>query len=194
MTGNEHSLHEDELVARVASGDETALRLLVERWQGPVFTFFLRCLGNEEDARDLAQECFLKVYRHAGSYQAQGRFRSWLFRIAGNLCRSRLRRRRVLRWLPLNEELSSVGPAAPRSFEADAQQRSHEIGRAIQECVAELPERQRLAFSLRHEGNLSYREIGKMLHASESAVESLLVRATRHLQESLRAKGFGDDF
>jgi RNA polymerase sigma-70 factor (ECF subfamily) len=194
MTGNESPLHDDELVARVAAGDETALRLLVDRWQRPVFAFFLRCLGNEEDARDLAQECFLKVFRHAGSYEAHGRFRAWLFRIAGNLCRSRLRRRRILRWLPLNEDLSSAGPAAPRSFEADAQQRSDEIRQAIQESVAELPERQRLAFSLRHEGNLSYREIGKVLRASESAVESLLVRATRHLQESLRAKGFGDDF
>ena len=194
MTGTDRSLSDDELVARVAAGDETALRLLIDRWQRPVFAFLLRCLGNEEDARDLAQDCFLKLYRHAGSYQPQGRFRAWLFRIAGNLCRSRLRRRRILRWVPLSTADSSFDPAAPRPFEADADQRDHEIARAIQESVDELPERQRLAFSLRHEGNLSYREIGRVLKASDSAVESLLVRATHHLQESLRAKGFGDDF
>lgn len=184
---------DDALMARVAQGDETALRLLVDRWELPLLGFLTRMLGNPEDARDLAQECFLHVYRHAGRYDARGRFRSWIFRIAGNLSRSRLRRRRIVRWLSLDRDDGIEEPVAPRTSEADAPHEASELRRAIRASLSRLPERQRMAFSLRRFEGLSYREIAEALESSESAVESLLVRATSRMQDELRARGYGEE-
>ncbi len=181
---------DEQLMARVAAGDETAFRLLVDRWERPVLSFLTRTLGDREEARDLAQETFLRVHRHADRYRGQGRFRPWIFRIAGNLSRSRLRRRRVIRWLSLGGDEGIQEPAAPRHHEPDRQHEATELALAIDACLAELPARPRMAFSLRRFEELSYREIAEALECSESAVESLLVRANRQMQEGLRARGF----
>ena len=82
---------DDRLMARGGQGDEEAFRLLVTRWERPVFAFLERMLGSREEAQDLGQETFVRVFQQARRYRAAGRFRSWLFRIAGNLARSRLR-------------------------------------------------------------------------------------------------------
>lgn len=179
-------------MARLADGDETALRLLVDRWETPVLSFLSRTLGDTEDARDLAQETFLRVYRNAAYYQAEGRFRSWLFRIAGNLGRSRLRRRKVIRWLSLNRDDGLGEPVGPRHAEADSQYEASQLRRALDASMAQLPDRQRMAFALRRFEELSYREIADALDTTEAAVESLLVRANRQMQEELRARGFGE--
>ena len=183
---------DDALMARIAQGDETALRLLVDRWERPILGFLTRMLGNPDEARDLAQDCFLQVYRNRRRYQAQGRFRSWIFRIAGNLSRSRSRRRRIVRWLSLDRDEGWEEPAAPRRSEADADHEASQLRHAIEAGLSRLPERQRMAFVLRHDESLSYREIARALASTESAVESLLVRATRQMQTELRARGFGD--
>lgn len=178
---------------RVAAGDETAFRLLVDRWEAPILSFLTRTLGDREEARDLAQETFLRVFRHAARYQGGGRFRSWIFRIAGNLTRSRLRRRRVVKWLSLGAKGTPLEPAGPRHQESDTRLESEELGRAIEACLAELPPRQRTAFALKRFEGLSYREIAEAMDTSPSAVESLLVRATREMQRGLRQRGFGED-
>ena len=183
-------MDDDALMEGIARGDEAALRLLLDRWQRPVQVFLARCLGDEEEARDLAQETFLRVHGQAGRYQAQGRFRSWLFRIAGNLCRSRLRRRRLVRWLPLGENLQARRAAAPQSQRPDVASESSLLQEAVDRVLDQLPERQRLAFVLKRFEDLSYKEIAEILQTSPSAVESLLVRATRRLQEELARQGW----
>ena len=177
---------EDAWMARVAEGDESALQFLVERWERPVLAFLTRCLGEREEARDLSQETFLRVYRNAHRYRAQGNFRSWLFRIAGNLCRSQQRRQRLLRWLPLMDSPGAKEAIAPSSFDADASTRSHEFARALDEILNELPLRQRMAFLLRRQEELSYREIAVAMDTTPSAVESLLVRATSFVQRAMK--------
>ncbi len=173
-------------MAAVARGDENAFRRLVQRWEGPVLSFLTRCLADPEEARDLAQEVFLRVHRHAGRYRPEGAFRAWIFRIAGNLCRQRHRRRRLARWIPL---LPQHEPPTPRTQRTDARLRAEEISRVLEEVLETLPLRQRMAFSLQRIEGLSYREIARVLGTSESAVESLLVRATRSVREGLRERG-----
>ena len=90
---------DDELMMRAAKGDRTAFGILVQRWERPVFAFLARMLASAEEAEDLVQEAFLRVWGHAGRYRPSGQFKSWLFRIAGNLARSRLRRNKVVRWI-----------------------------------------------------------------------------------------------
>ena len=76
---------DDELMTRGAEGDDAAFGLLVGRWEKRVFAFLERMLGSREEAQDVAQEAFLLMCLHAKDYRATGQFRSWLFRIAGNL-------------------------------------------------------------------------------------------------------------
>ena len=75
---------DDRLMADFVEGDEYALRLLVEKWERPVFAFLVRMLGPTEDAEDLCQDTFVNMIKAADRYQPGGRFQSWLFRIAGN--------------------------------------------------------------------------------------------------------------
>jgi len=97
-------VNDDELMTRIATGEEAAFRLLVERWETRVHAFLWRMTGSREDAEDLAQDTFVKVYANARRYQPTGRFQSWLFRIAGNLVRSWARRRKIV---------GSRGPGGP---------------------------------------------------------------------------------
>ena len=173
---------DDELMIRFCAGEEEALRVLVERWERPVFAFLVRMLGSAEEAEDLCQDTFLRLIKAAGKYQPNGRFESWLFRIAGNLARSRLRRRKILRWLPLHhahDETPSVGPDA-----LDRLSRRQEQD-AIQAAIARLPVRQRQALVLKQYQDLSYQEIAEAMETSVASVQMLLHRAMTALRRDL---------
>lgn len=173
-------------MARTAAGEEAAFRLLVDRWQGDVLTFLVHMTGSRDDAEDLAQETFVRVFRQAGRYRAEGRFRSWLLRIAGNLARSRGRRRRLLQWLPLDLERHDVAAATPA---ADRGVESEQTARVVREAIARLPERQRQALVLHRFGGLRYTEVADTMGTSLAGVESLIQRALAGLRSDLAQRG-----
>ncbi|MFH1680144.1 MAG: sigma-70 family RNA polymerase sigma factor [Candidatus Eisenbacteria bacterium] len=175
-------MNDDDLMERTASGDEGAFRLLVERWERPLFGFLERMLGSREEAEDMTQEAFLRVFAEARSYRPEGRFRSWIFRIAGNLARSRLRRDRVIRWIRLEPLLHD--PPDPRE-RADGRIERDERRRTVRRALAKLPDRQRQAVLLQRYEDLSYREIASAMDTTVPAVESLLQRATAFLRKEL---------
>ncbi len=178
---------DDDLMAHGARGDDAAFRVLVERWQTPVFAFLVRMLGSREDAQDLCQETFLRMVRSADTYQATGQFQSWLFRIAGNLARSRARRRKILRWFSFEEHHPD-----PPSTEPDALQELEmsESRIEVREAIARLPDRQREALVLKQYQNLKYREIADAMGLSVNAVQMLLHRAMQSLRKDLvRGRG-----
>jgi RNA polymerase sigma-70 factor (ECF subfamily) len=176
------ALSDDELMVRGAEGNEEAFRLLVERWQNPVFAFLSRMLDSPEEAQDLGQEAFLRVCREADRYRPEGKFRSWLFRIAGNLARSRLRRRRVLEWVRFDPERHNRHlPGEP----SDRRLEREETGRMVRGALARLPERQRMAVVLQHYHQLSYVEIAEAMKTSVSSVQSLLHRGMLALRREL---------
>ncbi len=169
-------------MARTAAGEEGAFRQLVERWDHPLFALLFHLTGSADDALDLRQETFLRVFTQAGRYRPQGRFRVWLFRIAGNLARSRQRRRRILRWIrfdPTEHDVPAVGDQPDTSVERE------ELRAAVRAALGRLPERQREAVVLRRYHDLSYREIAAVLGTSEAAVEALLQRAAAALRREL---------
>jgi RNA polymerase sigma-70 factor (ECF subfamily) len=172
---------DDELMARGAAGNDDAFRILVRRWERPVFAFLDRMLGSREEAQDVAQETFLRVCRNAGRYEGNGRFKSWLFRIAGNLARTCLRRRKIVRWIPFDLARHDLAgeDAADRGVEAG------ESGAAVRRALSALPERQREAVLLRHFEEMSHRDIAEALETTVSAVESLLHRAMATLRREL---------
>jgi len=174
-------LTDDELMARGADGHEEAFRILVGRWEQPVFAFLARMLGDREEAQDLTQETFLRVVRGAKRYRPSGQFRSWIFRVAGNLARSGLRRRKVVRWLRFDPQHHDV----PDEHLPDGSLETRDVQRAVRAALARLPDRQREAVVLRQYQDMSYREIAEQLDTSVSAVESLLHRAMSTLRSEL---------
>ena len=169
-----------------ARGDESAFRLLVERWQNQVFAFLLSMLGNPEDAQDLCQETFMRMISSAGNYNPQGQFQSWLFRIAGNQARSRLRRRKVLKWLPIDTERDD-----PPSKDLDPhQEMEREQTRAeVRSAIDRLPDRQKEALLLKQYQDMKYQEIADTMGLTVGSVQMLLHRAMTALRNDFVSKG-----
>ncbi len=173
---------DDQLMIRAAEGDETALRMLVERWERPVFAFLVRMLGSPEEAEDLCQDTFMRMIGSAGRYRPEDKFQSWLFRIAGNLARSRLRRRKILRWLPLandHHEMPAAGPDPLDELEHG------EARTRVRDAISRLPDRQREALILKQYQDLSYQEIADAMGATVGSVQMLLHRAMSALRKDL---------
>jgi len=181
----------EDLMVKTARGDESAFETLVLRHQTSVLNFIYRFIGDRMQAKDLSQEVFLRVWQAAKSYEVEAKFTTWLYRITANLCLNELksaRRRRWLRFFQLGEEnrgaveekLADDSPSAEDLLLA--KERSRQIADALQR----LPENQRMAIILKRYDDLSYEEIARIIGCSVSAVESLLVRVKRTLQEKLK--------
>ena len=174
---------------RLAAGQDAALDALMERHAGHVFQFLFRMIGDEEEANDLAQETFVRVYRHRQNYNG-GKFTTWLYTIAGNLARGEFRRRSrhpnvsleqesELRGGKLSETLPSPGASPSDNLEAS------ERTRAVRSAVDNLPAELREAIVLCEWQELSAAEAGTVLNTSSRGIESKLYRARKLLRESL---------
>jgi len=182
---------DEELMTRIAKGDEYAFQILAERHQTSVLNLIYRFIGDPTKSQDLAQEVFLRVWQAAGEYKPKAKFTTWLYRITANLCLNELKSSRSRRWLrffhadtdeqTVGEEGFSNGSPSPEDLLL-SKERSREITQALQS----LPENQRMALILKRYDDLSYEEIARILNCSVSAVESLLVRAKKNLQEKLK--------
>jgi RNA polymerase sigma-70 factor, ECF subfamily len=174
-----------EVLARVAAGDGDAFGDLVERHQERLLRLCERLLGDREEARDAAQEAFLRAFRKAGSFRPRGQVYTWLYRIAVNHCLNRLRRRRLVRFLPFagadEGEAAAFDPAdgAPDPAAALTARRRW---RATRQAIAALPPSQRAVLVLVRFEGLSYREVAAALGITLGAVESRLFRAMRNLE------------
>lgn len=173
---------DDKLMTDFVGGDQNALRVLVGRWERPVFAFLVRMLGSPEEAEDLCQDTFMKLIKASDAYHPEGKFQSWLFRIAGNQARSRLRRRKILRWLPLTNDYDNAPEPGPDPLGVlEGQERAH----MVQEAISRLPERQRQALVLKQYQDLSYQEIADAMGSTVSSVQMLLYRAMAALRDDL---------
>ena len=163
-------------------GDENALRIIVERWERQIFAFLFRMLGSSEEAEDLCQDTFMKLIKAADRYQPNGKFQSWLFRIAGNQARSRLRRRKVLRWLPLSNDFDNT-PDTGRDALEDLKGQEEQL--AVRAALSRLPDRQRQALILKQYQDLSYQEIADAMESTVPSIQMLLHRAMTALRKDL---------
>ena len=168
---------------RVQNQDRDAFAILVSRHLEATHAFNYRFLRNAEDAADLAQEVFLRVWNSAGTYRpGRVKFTTWLYRIARNLCIDAHRRRRN------SEQLDDSAPdSAPdeNSLPLDQAPAEQRLAAALARELAALPERQRTALMLCHQG-MSNRDAAVVLGVSVDALESLLARGRRTLRVALR--------
>jgi RNA polymerase sigma-70 factor, ECF subfamily len=181
-----------EALARVAAGDLGAFAALVESHQERLLHLCERLLGDVEEARDAAQEVFLKAFRKAAEVRPQGQVYTWLYRIAVNHCLNRLRRRKLVRFLrwedPEERDAPAFDPADPGTDPAaalDARRRWQATRRAI----GQLPENQRAVLVLVRFEGLSYKQAAEVLGITEGAVESRLFRAMRRIEGAQESAG-----
>jgi RNA polymerase sigma-70 factor, ECF subfamily len=181
----------EDLMARIAKGDEDAFEILVNRHRTSVLNLIYRFIGDRTQAKDLAQEVFLRIWQGAKSYKPEAKFTTWSYRITANLCINELKSSRRKRWFPFyrseGDSERTIEEALPDgSPNAEDVLIARERNRQISEALQGLPANQRIALVLKRYDDLSYNEIAEILNCSVSAVESLIVRAKRTLQEKLK--------
>ncbi|NOX60512.1 MAG: sigma-70 family RNA polymerase sigma factor [Chloroflexi bacterium] len=176
------ALSDNDLVQRTRQGDADAYGALVLRHQNAVFNVCLRLLGDAREAEDLAQDAFIRGYRHLDSFDNQRPFGPWIRRIATNLCLNHLKRRKPPT-TSLMDELDHTQPSSQsdpvRALVRDEQERM------VREAILSLPPHYRAVIELRHFQDLSYAEIAETLHLSLSDVRTHLYRARKALKKHL---------
>ena len=179
---------ERALALRAQTGDLEAFAALVTRRTPGVVGFLRRMLGDAEDARDVAQLTFLRVWENLGRYDPAWAFSTWLFRIAGNLAIDAIRARRTRQ--RTEAESFRLVKGARTSAEPDAPAALHrdEVRRVFDACAPVLSETQRLVFVLREFEEKDGPEIAAILECRESTVRNHLFQARRLLREEIRKR------
>jgi RNA polymerase sigma-70 factor (ECF subfamily) len=180
---------DEELVERFQNGESSAFDVLVRRWERKVQGAIYRLVGPGEDVRDLAQETLLKAYRGLGTFKKEARFSSWLYQIALNVCRDRMRRGRGKSYVSFDELAetgeagSEIGPNALELIEA------RDLSRRVAAAVAALPEEQRQVVVLKEYQGLTFLEIAEALDVPLSTVKTRLYRGLGQLRQQLESQG-----
>ncbi len=186
---------EHALVRKAQEGDRQSFDELVRRYDRDVLRLAMNIVHRPEDARDIYQETFLKVYRNLHRFRFECSFYTWLYRVATNVGLDYLRRRTTRRedQAPVPEEAEAAGtrdffdrqPQTNPSTNPERQLLGQEIGGRIQEAMKRLSPRERMVFEMKHYEGMRLRAIGDVLGTSEETVKNSLFRATRKLRASL---------
>jgi RNA polymerase sigma-70 factor (ECF subfamily) len=180
---------EVERMLRVQRDEPGAFSELIARYWGPIFGRFYRQLGDRQEAEDLAQDVFLRLYRNRKRYRPRAKFATWLWHIARNVARNALRTRRRRHLTPVgllsgDEEQPTFRPFAESPDTPCRPLERAEIAGAVRSAVAGLVDRQRTAVELQFQDR-SYSEIAAEMDMTPKAAKSLLYRARNQLRESL---------
>jgi RNA polymerase sigma-70 factor (ECF subfamily) len=186
-------VNDAELIRAAQQGDQVAFEELVRQYDQAVLRLALHLTGSEQQAQDIYQEAFLKVYRNLGSFRFECSFYTWVYRIVSNLCMDHLRRQQV-RKEDSSRRVTSEGEEfdlleqfpdlrAGASPEQDLMRR--ELGHRITRALAKLTPRERMVFEMKHYQGLKLRTIGEALNTTEETAKNTLFRATQKLRAAL---------
>jgi len=183
---------ERSLIRAAQRGDAAAFEQLVRSYDSNVLRMAYNLLHSEEDARDIYQEAFLRVYRKLPEFRFDSAFSTWLYRIVANLCLDQIRKRKVRK-----EEAASIEtadgemdrlqliPESRADVDPQRQLMSAEVKNRIQEVLNGLSPRERLVFEMRHYQGMRLRAIGESLGVTEEAAKNCLFRATQKMRAAL---------
>jgi RNA polymerase sigma-70 factor (ECF subfamily) len=174
-------------------GDESAFETLYRRYEKPIFSFIYRMVLNAADAEDLCQETFLKVIRAKKKYRKTAKFKTWLFNIALNLCRDRIRRMKFRSHLSLNspmfsqdsEEIQIRQSICDPSSDPTRQAQNDEMNTLVRQAFTKLPQQQRIVVILRQYHDLKFSEIAEIMNCPLGTAKSLNHRGREKLMKAL---------
>lgn len=173
----------DELSTRFASGDETVFDEVVNTYSRRIYELCYRILRNEEEARDMAQEVFVRVYEKRGKFGGRSSLYTWIYRIATNMCLTRLKKIKV-QTVPL-EAVEGTLEARPESDGPDYSR----LEAAVKDAMAGLPPRQRAVFAMRFFDKLSFKEVAEASGTTVGAAKANYHHAVKHLRNTLGEGG-----
>jgi RNA polymerase sigma-70 factor (ECF subfamily) len=178
-----------KLIERARQGDERAYRSLVKKYERPVFNICLRMMRNRDEAQDLAQDAFIKVFSMLERYNPTYAFSSWLFKITSNLCIDSMRKRHI-DTLPMDEPIRSDRGEYERQYATpedtpDKVVIKGERMKLLSDAIDLLPQHYRIMILLRHQENLSYEEIAETLDVPLGTVKARIHRAREMLKRKL---------
>lgn len=184
---------DEELMLRYRDGDAAAFEALYRRYEKPLFDFIYRLIPNSADTESLFQETFFRLVRAKKKYRATAQFKTWLFEIAANLCRDRMRRMKHRSHLSLDSSVFSGngGRAEARDFVSDPSAavdksvETAELETAVKGAIASLPEDEHLVVVLKEYQGLKYSEIAEVMNRPEGTLRSINHRARERLRSAL---------
>ncbi|MDR3677102.1 MAG: sigma-70 family RNA polymerase sigma factor [Acidobacteriota bacterium] len=186
-----NEVEELSLIRRAQEGDRSAFDALIRLYDQNVLRLALQVVGSPEEARDLYQEAFLKVYRSIRHFRSEAKFSTWLYRVVMNVCLDHLRRQHTRKevQVPMVEEgepeFFQTVPDDRPTLDPERTTHSKEIGQRIQVALDRLNPRERMVFELKHYQGLKLRAIGEICNTSEQTVKNCLFRATQKLRVEL---------
>lgn len=186
---------DDELIARCRNGDMSAFDLIVQRYKVPLVNFAYRFVDDQETAEDLAQETFIRIYKNVKRYRKDmAGFRTWMYRIAANLCKNELRYRNrrleILANPPIDNRDTDSDPiesASDISAGPDRQLEEKELQRVLAQAISRLPEKLRATLILRDIEGMPYEEISRIIKRPVGTVKSRINRARLMLKDEMAA-------
>ncbi|WP_227762643.1 RNA polymerase sigma factor [Zhaonella formicivorans] len=178
------ALADEVLVQLCLSGDRAAFAEIVRRYQKQIFSLTYRLTNHVEDAQDLAQEVFLKLYQVLDKYDGNRPFFPWMYKVASNVCYTALRKK-PQQDVPL-EKVIEFAPLVPKKeSQPEDYAEVKETQRLVQQAIAELPENYRVPLVLRYLEDLSYQQIAEVMDLPVTTIETRLFRGKSLLQKRL---------
>ncbi len=178
-----NSMSDQELVQDVRNGDRRAFSELMRRYQERVYWVTRRIVGNHDDADDVTQETFVKAFVGLGDFRGDASFYTWVYRIAVNLSLNAIRKRQVLNYLRDSSVLSSL---LPLGEDPVREVEFRDLQSRLEKAVAQLPEKQRAVFVLRHYEEMQYEEIAQILKTSIGGLKANYFHALKKVQQFLK--------
>jgi len=187
------SENEKLLLEKAKDGNIEAFERLIEGYQKKVFNIALRMIGDYDDASDVAQEVFIRIFRSIKNFKEQSSFSTWVYRITTNVCLDELRKRKNKKVVYLEEEIKLDSSDVKRQIQddrptPDALAEIGELKKTINDAINRLSSEHRTAIILRDIQGFSYEEISRIIDCPQGTVKSRINRARRALKELLKPK------
>lgn len=185
--------NEKHLLESAKKGDIEAFEKLIEAHEKKVFNIALRMMGNYEDAKDMAQEAFIRVFKSIGSFKEQSSLSTWIYRIITNICLDELRKRKNRKVMSIDDNIKYDDGEIKRDIVSDdltpeEKVERDEVKRMVSYAINELSDEHRTAIVLRDIQGFSYKEISEIVNCPEGTVKSRISRARQALREILMSK------
>jgi RNA polymerase sigma-70 factor, ECF subfamily len=183
-----NELSDNELVKIVRKEDQERYSEIVERYQSRLFVYIYRLIGNKEEAEDLLQDVFVKVYKNLNSYDTGRKFSSWIYRIAHNETVNYIKRKSLKRFISFDAITSTKDKLDTSSEEegADKAWLRKEVSKEVSDAMKKLPFKYNQVLTLRYYSDQSYEEIAEILGKPVNTVGTLINRAKKKLSDELK--------